>query len=511
MSQPALQATGSAPAEPVPVAFLGRTSTLLLQDPAASLRRQAREVQDKLPPGWFISAWFWDIESGGLDLEQRGHGTAHQAVNTGLPRDGGLAALLAEAAGPAPRFAAVMCEDIERSGRDTFNALKLERQLGDAGIPLFATDEPNQRRGHERHHDLDPAGEARDRGVVPVSTERESLARVRAAHHRRVQHRRRPLRVRPRPHPSPQPRQGRPRQDEDPPRHRSAARAPVVEQIFAWRTADKLGVTTITNRLNAEPGRYPSPKPGGWTAGGVYAILRNPKYTGHMVYGRRRSTGRRRFHDVPQEQWIWSPEQTHPAIITRQTWDTAQGIGAEHASARDDAEPSTHPAARRSYLLRSRARCRDCKRRMRGTLVRPYAGHPGYVYYTCPHNLANPRHQAAVPDHPRTVRVREDDLLTVIRQFFAAHVFGPDRAAMLAERLPASAAEDTTRREQETASCTSGSRRSTPPRTPTPAKSKTSPACPQAPPRSPRCGPGSSHGSANWRPSGPRSTTGSPA
>ena len=170
-----------------------------------------------------------------------------------------------------------------------------------------------------------------------------------------------------------------------------------------------------------------------------------------MVYGRRRSTGRRRFHTVPQDQWIWSPEQTHPGIITREAWDTTQGIGAEHSSSRDDAEPSTHPAARRAYLLRSRARCRDCKRRMRGTLVRPYAGHPGYVYYTCPHNPASPRHQAAVPDHPRTVRVREDDLLTVIREFFAAHVFGPDRATMLAERLPASAAEDTTRREQETA------------------------------------------------------------
>lgn len=102
MSQPARQVSGSAPAEPVPVAFLGRTSTLLLQDPAASLRRQAREVQAKLPPGWFIAAWFWDIESGGLDLEQRGHGTAHQAVNVGLPRDGGLAALLAEAAPSTP-------------------------------------------------------------------------------------------------------------------------------------------------------------------------------------------------------------------------------------------------------------------------------------------------------------------------------------------------------------------------------------------------------------------------
>jgi site-specific DNA recombinase len=135
MGQPAAaQVTSTAPAEPVPVAFLGRTSTLLLQDPAASLRRQAREVQDKLPPGWFISAWFWDIESGGLDIEDRGHGTAHQAVDVGLPRDGGLATLLAEAGGASPRFAAVMCEDIERSGRDTFNALKLERQLGDAGI-----------------------------------------------------------------------------------------------------------------------------------------------------------------------------------------------------------------------------------------------------------------------------------------------------------------------------------------------------------------------------------------
>ena len=225
----------------------------------------------------------------------------------------------------------------------------------------------------------------------------------------------------------------------------------MVAQIFTWRTADKLGVTTITSRLNADPGRYPSPRPGGWTTTTVYAILRNPKYTGHMVYGRRRSTGTRRFHDVPQDQWICPRSRPHPAIITRQIWDTAQTIGAEHASARDEPGMASHPAARRSYLLWSRCRCRDCKRRMTGRLVRPYQGHPGYVYYDCPHNPANPRHIAAAPDHPRTVRVREDDLLTVIRQFFATHVFGPDRAAMLTARLPASAAEDTARRDQETA------------------------------------------------------------
>jgi len=53
-----------------------------------------------------------------------------------------MAELLEEAAAPEPWFAAVVCEDIERSGRDTFNALKLERELQDMGVPLFATDEP---------------------------------------------------------------------------------------------------------------------------------------------------------------------------------------------------------------------------------------------------------------------------------------------------------------------------------------------------------------------------------
>src|SRR5690242_21447502 len=129
---PALTAAAAAPV-PVPVAFLGRTSTLVMQDPVQSLNRQLREVQAKLPPGWFIAAHYWDIESGGMDLDQRGHGTAHERVSVGIPRDGGMADLLAEAARPEPRFAAVMCEDIERSGRDTFDALRLEKHLGGAG------------------------------------------------------------------------------------------------------------------------------------------------------------------------------------------------------------------------------------------------------------------------------------------------------------------------------------------------------------------------------------------
>ena len=65
-----------------------------LQDPAASLRRQITPAREWLPPGWHITACFWDVESGGLDLEQRGHGTGYETFTRhGIPRDGGLAGL----------------------------------------------------------------------------------------------------------------------------------------------------------------------------------------------------------------------------------------------------------------------------------------------------------------------------------------------------------------------------------------------------------------------------------
>ncbi len=69
----ALVAT-TGPGSQVPVAFLGRTSSERLQDPVASLRRQVRNARAWLPPGCQIVAWYWDVESGGLDLDARGHG-----------------------------------------------------------------------------------------------------------------------------------------------------------------------------------------------------------------------------------------------------------------------------------------------------------------------------------------------------------------------------------------------------------------------------------------------------
>ncbi len=138
----ALAATAG-PSQLIPVAFLGRTSNERLQDPVASMRRQVRNSLAWLPPGCQIAGYYWDVESGGDDLEDRGHSDAWQvAATAGIPRDGGSLICSAKRNPPRPDFAFVVCEDIERSARSMYNSLKLERELQDQGIPLFATDEP---------------------------------------------------------------------------------------------------------------------------------------------------------------------------------------------------------------------------------------------------------------------------------------------------------------------------------------------------------------------------------
>jgi len=437
----------AAPA-PVPVAFLGRTSTLVLQDPAASLARQHRSVRDWLPPGWFIAASFWDIESGGLDLEQRGHGS-YDTAGVGVPRDGGLADLLAEAASPHARFAAVVCEDIERSGRDTFNALRLERELARADVPLFATDEPA--------------------GIAGASATTVLVRRVKqgVAEWFRLQIKEKSWKglrehslagwnIGPAPYGYTAERVPHPVPYKAAQGHRKTRlilnprQAPAVAAIFAWRTRDGIGLRSIASRLNADPAAYPPPDPAGWTHSGVNSILRNPKYTGHMVFGRRTSAGGR-TRQVPPDRWLWSPEPTHPAIITRATWDAAQAAGPARGSSRDDPGPSTHPQTRRTYILRGRVRCRACQHRMSGITRARTAAIPGQpapaanTYYMCP---PGPHRD---PGHPKTISIREDTLTDLIRQFFAERIFGPERAALLADLIPAGAAELARQREQQAA------------------------------------------------------------
>jgi site-specific DNA recombinase len=162
-------------------------------------------------------------------------------------------------------------------------------------------------------------------------------------------------------------------------------RASVVTQIFTWRVGARLGMTTIAARLNADPACYPPPSGGRWSTQGVSVILRNPKYTGHMVYGRKPKRGTARRYAAPEE-WTWSPELAHPPVTDRATWEAAQRIAIDRGNVRDREAPAVRRGRR--YILRARVRCRICWRRMAGSWTRSTrAEGVVYTYYKCPHDL----------------------------------------------------------------------------------------------------------------------------
>jgi len=73
------------------------------------------------------------------------------------------------------------------------------------------------------------------------------------------------------------------------------------------------------------------------------------------------------------------------------------------------------------------------------------------TYYLCPHDVTSPRHATAAPNHPKTVTLREDTAVDLVKEFFATRLFGPDRAAMLADSLPANAAQQAAQRDKQAA------------------------------------------------------------
>jgi len=434
---PQAQAATAGPGAPIPVAFLGRTSNERLQEPIASMRRQVRKSRAWLPAGCQIVAYYWDVESGGDDLEDRGQKDTWQvAAAAGIPRDGGVADLLNQARSPAPDFAFVICENIERSARDTYNSLKLERELQDQGIPLFATDEPfsvegvsatavlvrRVKQGVAEWYRLQLKGAVWD-GLKEHSLAGWNLGKV-------------PVGYLGEKHPHPNPikaAEGRTktRLVKDP------VYGPVITQIYTWRVDHHLGKPTIRARLAAKPGLYPPPSPAGWSLALVDEILSNPKYTGYQVMGRQRRKGGKKKVWTPPSEWIWSAKPTHDALVDKATWDAAQRIGRRHGNVRDPEMPARRPGRR--YKLRSRLYCSICHRRLSGTTIRTH------TYYRCPHNPGLPRHYAAYPGH-RTVTVPETVMMDALTRFFAERVFGPDRAAMLAAHIPATAAAAEQRR-----------------------------------------------------------------
>ena len=144
----------------------------------------------------------------------------------------------------------------------------------------------------------------------------------------------------------------------------------VVQRIFAMR-CDGYGYKTIANRLNQDG--VITPRNRSWSDQSVKHILQRDAYIGHTVIGKKSRAKFERLTDG-----IVTIENTHPAIIDRETWDKVRAIKTwnNRAHSRGKSE-----GAKLAGLLV----CNQCGGRM-------YANGSGrWLYYTCSSYLMHGR------------------------------------------------------------------------------------------------------------------------
>ena len=164
--------------------------------------------------------------------------------------------------------------------------------------------------------------------------------------------------------------------------------AEIVKRIFT-RYLERGSLNNVVHWLNNEL-QIPSPCGAKWSLGTVRSIIRNPKISGHYVYGRR-ATGKIFCYDnsllpkkrdeddkgkeTPQQNYFmeYAPEIVEP-IIDLDTWAKAQLTAVENARPRQRLKGKKHKYT--GVLL-----CR-CDKPMRGRRRGPV------IEYTCTHGRA---------------------------------------------------------------------------------------------------------------------------
>ncbi len=420
-------------------AFYGRVSTEDAQDPSLSLPRQLAACERIVrQAGGEIVACYWDIESGRKELGKRGTGADGDAFAVQLPRDGGLPQLL-QAALTGRSFDAVIVESIDRLSRMTADATRIERDLEQRDIALFASDEPmtanatailtrRVKQGVAEWYVRDLIEKSR-RGMeesVRQGWHTGGLAPY-------------GYQLGPHDHPNPQKaREGRKK-------HRlitDPVTAPIVSMIFEDYCLHGLGLGAISDKLNADLDRYPPPTrnkkdendlPQTWSRSQLQAMLRNPKYTGFNVWGRHDKRPGRPFIR-PRDQWVWSPAPSHEAIVSRELFDQVEERALRNHRGATLRAPKTYVqrSGRRNgrlYALRGRIHCRLCGRRMEGSHQK------GSNWYRCQFVYRRGIAAADAAGHPRVLGIREEVVLEPLFDFLGRRLFGPDRLHLLRHEL----------------------------------------------------------------------------
>ena len=231
----------------------------------------------------------------------------------------------------------------------------------------------------------------------------------------------------------------------------------VVQRIFAEFLSGN-GYFAIAERLTSEGILSPSGhdrkrnshRDGlAWGKSAVRAILLNPRYTGYQVWNKQRkdeilldvedvAAGHQTVMRWNTEnEWVWSNELAHEALISRETFDQAQAIIGSRSHALKERKGRTDA---RHYALRSRLVCGLCNRKLQG------AWNHKEPYYRC--RYASEYAATSEIDHPKNVYLREADLLPQLDEWLV-ETFAHDNIDQLCKQI-AEAGDDDTQRLMET-------------------------------------------------------------
>jgi hypothetical protein len=234
--------------------------------------------------------------------------------------------------------------------------------------------------------------------------------------------------------------------------------AEVVRRIVAEYLSGK-GDRAIANGLNRDGIPCPSawrPEQNrhrladGWQGSSVRVILENPRYTGYAFFGRwtRQETlfdpddvsaGHVvRFRRAAPDRVVRSRTPAHPAILSVEDFTQAQLLRRSRAAGgmRGRAKlERTRTRGTRPYVLRGRVRCGICTRRLQGAVIRKEE-----VYYRCMARTLAPG-SAALAEHPRTVNLREFDILELVNRWLG-DLFKPKNVDRTVAALVASQGQD---------------------------------------------------------------------
>jgi len=217
----------------------------------------------------------------------------------------------------------------------------------------------------------------------------------------------------------------------------NADQGPVISEIFhLW--ADKgYGCKAIADHLN-RPGGPPSPRHvdtkrnvrGDWAKSTIRAILKNPTYTGRLVWNRldfatqREAGGTARLR--PQDEWIVSTVEHEPLI------SDALFTAAQEEFARRSRRTNGRGNGQAGYLFTGMVRC--CAGHQ--PLAMYGRQRKGITYMTCDYGRVYGAVAAdQIDGHGKWLSIREDALLPLVEDFFAQRIFGPLRTDKLARQL----------------------------------------------------------------------------